>query len=687
MTQNIAAFPFRGGLDTTTAALMTSPSAVIASLNYEPLAEGYGRMQGYERFDGRASPYAAAFYSLPFVDGLNDVAIGDTIIGQTSGATGVICYTANITSGAWATYDAVGDLVVTAISGTFSDGELVKVGAVPICTLSGPAVLSGAPDLVTHQLRVTGAQSHYRALITAVPGSGPVRGVAVFNDEVYAWRDNVGATAGIMYKSSSSGWQAVTLNRRLNFTAGIVEINEGDAIVGATSGATATVARVVRRDGDWGNDAAGYLILSGLTGTFTAETIKVGGNNVATVTADVAQAFPAGGQYETIAHNFFGSAGSYGLYGVNGVGHAFEYRAGVFCFLETGTPTDTPNHIAEIAEHLLLGFPGGSVQHSAPGLPAIFDVIQGAGEFGFGTEITNMIQSNESAVAIFGQKKIGVFSGRDAGTFQLSELTEEAGAFAWTAQRIGRTIYMDLRGLRDMAATQAYGNFRVGAISESFDRYLTLRLTANEIPIGSVVCRAKSQYRIFWPDGTGLSIFMGGKKPEAMPISLGSVMPYCVTSGDVGTEEYMLVGGTDGFVYRLDRGNTYDGEPFEFYLVTPFNHFGNAAQEDRFHKVVLEMIAPVYTQIGITAMFDYGDGEKPSSVGEFFVLYGNGGLWNAVNWNTFIWSAAIEGRAEAPIDGIGRNASFVFAGSTQVEQEPHVLQAYIVYRSPRKFKR
>lgn len=44
------------------------------------------------------------------------------------------------------------------------------------------------------------------AVPAALPGSGPVRGVVVFNDVVYAVRDNVAATAGVMYKATSSGW-------------------------------------------------------------------------------------------------------------------------------------------------------------------------------------------------------------------------------------------------------------------------------------------------------------------------------------------------------------------------------------------------------------------------------------------------------------------------------------------------
>ena len=49
-----------------------------------------------------------------------------------------------------------------------------------------------------------------RALIQAVPGSGPVRGVVVFKGVAYAFRDNAGGTACVMHKATVSGWVVVT---------------------------------------------------------------------------------------------------------------------------------------------------------------------------------------------------------------------------------------------------------------------------------------------------------------------------------------------------------------------------------------------------------------------------------------------------------------------------------------------
>lgn len=49
-----------------------------------------------------------------------------------------------------------------------------------------------------------------RALIQAVPGSGPVRGIAEFNGTVYAFRDAADGLTCKMYHATVTGWQLVT---------------------------------------------------------------------------------------------------------------------------------------------------------------------------------------------------------------------------------------------------------------------------------------------------------------------------------------------------------------------------------------------------------------------------------------------------------------------------------------------
>lgn len=77
--------------------------------------------------------------------------------------------------------------------------------------------------------------------------------------------------------------------RKLAFTSGgTVEIQVGDVIEGATSGATATVGYIQVTSGSWaGGDAAGDIWFASQTGTFQAENLDVGTDlNVATIAGD-----------------------------------------------------------------------------------------------------------------------------------------------------------------------------------------------------------------------------------------------------------------------------------------------------------------------------------------------------------------------------------------------------------------
>lgn len=698
MSQTIATFAFQGGLDTNSAALAVDPGAVISAMNYEPLAEGYGRSVGFERFDGQTAPSDAVFWSIDFDAGSISFVYGDTVTGATSGATGVVIANPYDVTGTWAGSDAAGTLVLANVSGTFEDNEDLEVSAVVNAVANGAATQGGAPTAALANTWELAAIAWHRAQIAKVPGEGAVRGVAVHSGNVYAWRDNVGATRCDGFVSSTTGWQALGVLHRMEFTAGTGDgLNEGDAIEGATSGATATVVHVQIESGTYaGSDAAGFVFLSDVSGVFAAESLEVLGAGVATGAASVAQYAAAGGRFRTISHNFYGASNRYRLYGVNGTGPAFELFTEGLALIDTGMVIDTPERVFEIGNHLGLCFPGGSVQISGSSDPQAWTVILGAGEIGLGTDITDVVQANETAVAIFGETKIGILQGHDSSDFLFDTLTEEAGADADSAQRISRTVYVDRRGLRSLDATQAFGNFKAGALSGKFERYFRVKRAAGAAVIGSFVSKSKSQYRMIWDDGTGLSVYMGGKEPEALPFSLDDMRPSCFGAGELADGEGIFCGGEDGYVYRLDKGNSFDGTQIQAYVMTPFNHFGSPNQDFRYHWVALEMDAPASASIAITMQFDYGDGYQPISgnsdltaIGgdNSFLVSGGGGLWDTAVWDEFYWSSPVESRAEAFVDGIGRNASFIFATTAELNEDPHILQAYQVARTPRKMRR
>lgn len=529
-----------------------------------------------------------------------------------------------------------------------------------------------------------------RAAIQRVPGSGPVRGVAAFNGQRYAWRNNADGTACVMHRATSAGWVAVDLGRQVEFTSGGTPIAEGLVMTGATSGATATIRRVVVTSGAWQDgDAAGYMVVSPISGAFVAENVNLPGlPDVATIAgAATVQSFPPGGRYYTENHNFYGASNLKEMYGCNGVGRGFAFDGTVVTFIRTGMPIDAPMRLRVHKKHLFFGFVGGSVQHSEPGNPLAWNAVFGAGEIALGSEITDLIGTVD-ALFMMTEDQINYLTGSDAQDWAMLPLSNEEGhgAIAHTVQNIGRPIYLDIGGFRSIAATQDYGNFRLGSTVPQIEPTLLSKRRSGIRPIVAFVSKSRDLYRCVFDDGSGVSIYFGRKYAEPMLFELGFV-PQCVcVQLEADTGERTFMGGDDGFVYEMDVGTSYDGEEIEAYLQLPWDSEGSLDVIKRWHKTIIEMDATPDTQIGVMAEFDYGNGEQGVLPQQEFTVSGGGGLWNTVDWDMFFWSAPAEGRAEAYFDGQGENMSVIIV-SRSAQQMGYTLNAIRKKFSVRGMKR
>lgn len=202
-------YPLIGGENLSQPAITISHGELLSSLNYECVTEGgYRRLDGYERFDGQTAPSEQGYTVLNFTAGNAAFLTGDTITGLTSGASGEVI-AVNLESGSYAGSDAAGTVAIVDKSGTFVDTDPLQVSAVTRATQAGVEATSSGED-ATDSTYLQAAEEWARAIITTVPGSGPIRGVWFFNDVLYAFRDNAGATACVMHKSTATGWQTVT---------------------------------------------------------------------------------------------------------------------------------------------------------------------------------------------------------------------------------------------------------------------------------------------------------------------------------------------------------------------------------------------------------------------------------------------------------------------------------------------
>lgn len=670
--------PFLGGLDTDTPTLLKKDGTAREAQNFEcDINGGYSRIAGYERFDGQTAPSAAAYATLA-VTITGTIAVGDTITGASSGATAVVIAAPSSTS-----------RVITKITGTFNSSETLNVGGSPQGSNTAAPVTDGASTALLHNQYKNLAADEYRDDIAAVPGSGDILGVVMLDDVVYAFRNNAGGTAAAIYKSSTSGWTAVTLHHELAFTAGgAVTPAEGETIT--QGGVTATLKRVVLTSGTWaGSTAAGRLIVTTPSGgNFAAGAITFSGGAGATASgAQTAIALSPSGRYEFDIYNFAGGVNTNRIYGCDGVNRGFEFDGSVYVPITTGMTTDTPDHVVGHKNHLFFSF-DGSVQHSSTGFPYQWSPVTGASEIAMGDNVTAFmpLPSSETAgaLAIYSRNKTSVLYGSSSSDWNLMLMSDESGALPYTAQYIGSAMQFDDRGITTINATQAYGNFLGNTISQKFSSWLTAKRTLSR---ASCICRNKNQYRLFFTDNYGIFLtILNGKVIGGMPVLFADAIK-CVWSAEMADgSEAIYFGSSDGMVYQMEKGTSFDGDAIEAYLYLAFN-FGKALRiNKRYRRAVFELSGSGYASFSFTYDLGYSSTVIPQPGTVTVETSFRQTRWDAFTWDAFTWDGTTLAPSEANMVGTAENVSIIVTSNSDYFS-PVTFSGVTLQYTPRRLLR
>lgn len=578
-------------------------------------------------------------------------------------------------------------LQVLSFTGVYQDGERLQIAGVDQSEADGASSVNGAAtDELDAEYRALSRTLH-RSFVTAIPGSGPIRGAAIYKGIGYALRDNAGGTAGVLYRSATNAWNAVNLGRKLRFTGGLpAGILDGDIVTGVTSGASGTVRRVAVTSGAFAtSDAAGFLIFAVITGTFqNGEALRVAGTNRAAASgADFAQTLAPGGRLEKRVHNFYGHTSTLRLYGVDGKNKAFEYQDSpeFFCQIDTGMTIDTPSHLGIHNNQLFLGFPGGSLQRSSVGDPPVWSVTLGATEMAVGDEITAILEEIGDTLFVFTRSHTYYVLG-DVSNYALKKFSEETGAHAWTVQRIGQGIYLDDRGFTSLSATQRFGNYAANSFTAKVEP-LVQELRAQGA-IASCVVKNKNLYRAFFPDGRFLSIGVNGSKITGITSGdLGKVVRCVDSAEDKFGNEMILFGSDDGFIYRMESGPSFDGEKIQAFFRTAFHHSRSPQRRKRYRRAAFHVDTRGKCSLSVGTDYSFADPNEAIERIRSISLNGGGGLWDVSKWNEFRWSTGVIADTSITIDASGTNIGFLISHEAADEEE-HTVSSIMLALSPRR---
>lgn len=469
------------------------------------------------------------------------------------------------------------------------------------------------------------------------------------------------------------------------------EIIDGATVTGATSGASAVITRAVLANGTWTTTPKGSLIVASVTGgAFIAgEALRVAGVTiVSAAAADAAITLLPGGRYEFQNYNFGGQAGTLRMYGCDGVNRGFEFDGTVFVPITTGMANDAPVYMKIHKNQLFYAF-GSSLQHSGIGTPYSFAAIFGAAELALGDTITGMLvvpgSDGAGAMVISTQNMTSVLYGNNSDDWKLIRYSEEAGAYPYTMQYVRDGILLDAQGITTLTASQRFGNFQSAVISDLIAPYM-----ADKVTLASASCtvRRKNQYRLFLSSGEAVYVTYGSEKILGMTTMFMPDPVACISSleGETGLEE-IYFGSTDGYVYQMDVGTSFDGDAIEWSALLAFNHFGGPRQLKRFRKTAIDLSSDGYAEFSFSTSLAYGSLEfANSAISGAAAGAGGAAQWDSFTWDQFAWDSRSMAPVEADTQGTAENISMLFSGSSD-EFQPFTLSSAVVHFTPQRFLR
>jgi hypothetical protein len=699
----------KGGLDAETPYLSIQPGMVRSSRNFEPgLNGGYQRNSGFERFDGHPEPHLQT-YRLVEVADPSALAVGQIVTGLVSGATGTIV--------AIEPPDTVvlpqiptNDIALAKVTGApFIDGEDLQVAAVTQTTVIGDRNEDTADLDVDSSFRNV-AQDLYRADIAECPGEGGILGTFTHLQFDYCWRNNIGSTEADMYVATLAGWVKVVIRTHVLFfengsdtlltRAPIV----GDVVTGASSAAVGTIIAVVKQLGAWGDDdAEGYFAIETVTGTFTTgEDLEISAVVAASATQDSTPVtFEPGGDYYSISHNFYAADSTYYMYFVDGVtASGFEFQP----LTQTLIPiqplpfiagNDAPFFLKAHKLHLFFAYPEGSLQHSSPGLPLIWDGALGAAEFGLGAEISGLeIEAGEVFIAYTSRTTWGLY-GNNVNDWTLSLISPETGGVKYTTQQVKVVIALDDRGLVTLPRSDTYGNFQHGTISRLVQ---SLVAGAKGQTTKASLVRTKNQYRLFFETGLFIIVYLpettnlaDGTDPSSvaqfMVCDLGGLVVKTISNAEDhnGTEKILFGTPDNGMVYRSEVGMNHDGDPIEAWLELPFNHSRDPRVRKRYRRAFIQLDTEGPTSMSVSSEITFGEANtKQPKDGNLFAIGAEGGLWDIDDWDVIFWDAVSSHEVRYTLTGTGININFILQSISEINTPFTVHSVMIDFEKRRR---
>tara|TARA_R110000772_G_scaffold85583_1_gene179692 strand:- start:1263 stop:2789 length:1527 start_codon:yes stop_codon:yes gene_type:complete len=302
---------------------------------------------------------------------------------------------------------------------------------------------------------------------------------------------------------------------------------------------------------------------------------------------------------------------------VDETGKPYRFNGTTFEQLSS-LPSDVSgaSFVVNFKNHLVFGN-GKKIIFSAPYTDNDLTIANGGGIINVTDTITGLIVFRDQLI-IFSESSINILNGSSVADFQLKPVSRDLGCVAEdTIQEIGGdVIFLGPDGLRLFSATDKIGDFNLAAVSKTIQAEVLDLVSSSPNGFTSTVIREKSQYRIFGFN-TGFTNdaakgIAATQLEEGMAFNdLRGFNAFVTYSEYDGRTEFIYFGAADGYIYRMEQGNSLDGAVIPATFATPFIPLGDPKVRKTIYKGTTYLDTDGELELSYTLKFDF---DQPNTV-------------------------------------------------------------------------
>ena len=266
---------------------------------------------------------------------------------------------------------------------------------------------------------------------------------------------------------------------------------------------------------------------------------------------------------------------------------------------------------------------GSKIFFTAPNTVDDFATGNGAGTINVGFDVTGMIGFREQLI-IFTTDTIKKLVGSTSSDFKLEPITDRIGCInPDSIQEFGGDVaYLSPDGIRLLSAIDRIGDLALDIASDPIYKDANEFISQTDV-FCSVLVRGKSQYRLFAYIPSVQAGSASGLIATKFVAQGGSGIAWSRTKGlkvnvadstYSGAQETIMFANDDGFCYRMDSGNSFDGGPIESIYESPFMPITDPQIRKTMYKLTLYAQPTGTMNVSVNFKIDFDAGNDPSVI-------------------------------------------------------------------------